>query len=125
MDGVHRRLASVSREATRAVRGTIQGSTEVAVQVSEKFANFGAGVSGYSAGSGDTHNCFDLVSLAGKLIVRGTAPPPSRKLTDTAVSLTLVDLSAPLKYCARLTDDPLKVAFGLRIPGTALWLGWV
>ena len=50
------------------------------------------------------------------LIVEGTAPPTSRKLTDEALSFSSVDLSAPV---ARMTDDPLNMAFRLRIAGTA------
>jgi hypothetical protein len=69
--------------------------------------------------------CLELVPFSGLFIIKGTAPPLSRKLTDDANPLSFVDLRAPLKYCTKLTDDPLKVAWGLRIPGTALWLGGV
>jgi hypothetical protein len=53
----------------------------------------------------------------GLFVIKAAAPPPSRKLTDEAMSFSLVDLSVPLKHWAKLTGDPLKVAFVLRIPG--------
>jgi len=55
----------------------------------------------------------------GLFVIKTAAPPPSRKLTHEAMSFSLVDLSVPLKYWAKLTGDSLKVAFVLRIPGTA------
>ena len=79
----------------------------------------------HEAGLNETYYCLEVVSLAGLFIIKGAAPPPSRKLTAEPWPLSLVDLSAPSKYFAKLTDDPLNVALGFRIPGTALWLGWV
>lgn len=69
---------------------------------------------------------FELVSLAGMFIMRGVAPPPSRKLTEIPIEPPLfVDANMPVKYGARLTAVPLTMA-GARIPGTVMpMFGWV
>jgi hypothetical protein len=47
--------------------------------------------------SSRTYYWFELTLLAGMFINNGAAPPPSRKLTEDAMSLTLVDTRQPLK----------------------------
>ena len=65
---------------------------------------------------------FELVPLAGMFIIRGAAPPSSRKLTETPDEPpSFVDAKPPLKYGSRLTAVPLKFP-GAKIPGTALAL---
>lgn len=58
--------------------------------------------------------------MAGLFIMRGAAPPPSRKLTDSPMEPPwFVDNNPPLKYGRRLTFVPLTVP-GARIPGTLM-----
>lgn len=53
-------------------------------------------------------------------MVRGAAPPSSRKLTETPeLPPRLLEAKPPLKYGRRLTAVPLTVP-GARIPATAL-----
>jgi hypothetical protein len=55
-------------------------------------------------------------------IMRGAAPPSSRKLTETPdVPPVFVDAKAPSKKGRRLTAVPLNIP-GAKIPGTALAL---
>jgi len=56
--------------------------------------------------------------LAGKSIIKGAAPPPSRKFMTPGISLTLVEARPPLKYGTRLTGTPLYTPLGFKIPGT-------
>jgi len=56
--------------------------------------------------------------LAGLFIMRGTAPPSSRKLTERpTVPPVFVEANAPEKYGRRETIVPLTVPLA-RIPGT-------
>ena len=65
-----------------------------------------------------THNWLDFSSFAGLFIFRGSAPPPSRKFTDTPeLPPRLVVLSVPSKNGRRLTSVPLNVPLA-RMPGT-------
>lgn len=60
--------------------------------------------------------------MAGMFIMRGAAPPSSRKLTETPdVPPLFVDAKAPLKNGRRFTEVPLNIP-GAKIPGTALAL---
>lgn len=53
------------------------------------------------------------------------APPPSKKFTeDPELPPVFVEARAPEKYGARETIFP-SISPGVRIPGTALWLGIV
>lgn len=62
----------------------------------------------------------EVVSLAGLFIMRGAAPPPSRKLTDIPIPLPVfVEAKPPLKYGARSTEVPLYSP-AARIPGTLM-----
>lgn len=55
-----------------------------------------------------TDYCFDFSSLAGMFFIKGAAPPPSRKLTETPeLPPRLEEASSPLKYGRRLTLVPL------------------
>lgn len=73
-----------------------------------------------------TDYCLDLLSLAGMFFIRGSAPPPSKKLTDTPELPPRFDeASFPLKYGRRLTSAPLYVPVA-RMPGTLTpTFGWV
>ena len=84
-----------------------QQDTEELVQVGKETAdNLLATVNGLVTYSGFTYYWFELALLAGKFIIRGAAPPPSRKLTDAGILLTLVDSRQPLKYGSRFTCSP-------------------
>lgn len=58
--------------------------------------------------------------MAGLFAMRGVAPPPSRKFTDTPIPVpVLVEAKPPLKYGARSTAVPLYSP-AARIPGTLM-----
>lgn len=58
--------------------------------------------------------------MAGIFFMRGAAPPPSRKLTETPIMPPrFVDASPPLKNGRRLTAV-LLIMPGARIPGTLM-----
>ena len=65
-----------------------------------------------------THYCIEVMLFAGMLSLRGTAPPPSRKLTDCPeLPPLLVDAKPPLKYGRRSTAVP-SYSPGARMPAT-------
>ena len=66
--------------------------------------------------------CLESVPLAAIPLMRGSAPPPSRKLTEVPSSPpVLVEATAPEKYFARFTAVPLT-APGARMPGTLMFM---
>lgn len=88
--------------------GASEEDTKVLVQVSQEHAR--------KAVSGElsliiaiaTHYWFDEVPLAGLFIINGTAPPSSKKLTETPdIPPMLVELRPPSKYGRRLICVPL------------------
>lgn len=87
---------------------------EVKITVSGREAD---GVSRRQSTLG-TYYCAELVPLAGLFIMRGVAPPSSRKLTALGMPPAFVEASAPEKYGRRLTPSYSPVPLA-RIPGTA------
>lgn len=58
--------------------------------------------------------------MAGMLAIKGVAPPPSRKLTDTPdIPPWFVEANPPSKYGSKSTLVPFQVP-AVRIPGTAI-----
>lgn len=67
-----------------------------------------------------THYCDELSVFEGLLFFSGSAPPSSRKLTDTPWSPPrLLEARSPVKYGSRLTSVPLYWP-GAKIPATLI-----
>ena len=67
----------------------------------------------------ETYYWLEESSLAGLFCFSGSAPPPSRKFTETPDEVPwFVDSRSPLKNGRRLTIVPLYMP-GWRMPGTA------
>jgi hypothetical protein len=112
----HAWITHIRRKAHLADSTAAQQDTEELVQVGEKTADKTLALNGCAVNPGLTYYWFELALLAGRFIIRGAAPPPSRKLTEAGILLTLVDSRHPLKYGSRFTCSPPYTA-GARIPG--------
>lgn len=93
----HARVAHVRRKAHLADTTATQQDAEELVQMGEEAAKKPLVTTVRFIQQSRTYYWFELTLLAGIFISNGAAPPPSRKLTEDATLLTLVDTRQPLK----------------------------
>lgn len=93
----HVRVTHVFREAHLANTTAPEQDSEVLVEMSEEAARKLLAGTDLKTSQKMTHYWFEFWLLAGRFIIKGAAPPPSRKLTEDALLLTFVDTRQPLK----------------------------